>query len=140
MVQISCGESARSNSVPPAAFLWPAENPLRPQLKFFGTRLILVNACALSCCHHPGGEGWAMKQIRLMPSQKLREHAADALRRARRLPIGSDRNDLRQLAIGLRWLARHQLENDTATLSAASILARASANRSSLGGDDSRPL
>jgi hypothetical protein len=33
--------------------------------------------------------------------------AADVLRRARRLPIGPDRNDLRHLALGLRWLHRH---------------------------------
>jgi len=40
----------------------------------------------------------------------LEKQAADALRRARRLPIGSDRNDLRQLAIGLLWLHRHGME------------------------------
>jgi hypothetical protein len=34
----------------------------------------------------------------------LRRQAADALRRARKLPVGPARNDLRQLAIGLRWL------------------------------------
>lgn len=35
-------------------------------------------------------------------------HAADALCRARALPVRSaDRNDLRQLAIGLRWLDRN---------------------------------
>ena len=36
----------------------------------------------------------------------LEEQAADNLRRARRLPIGADRNDLRQLAMGLLWLHR----------------------------------
>lgn len=37
----------------------------------------------------------------------LRAQAADALYRARALPVGSpDRNGLRQLAIGLRWLER----------------------------------
>lgn len=37
----------------------------------------------------------------------LRSHARDVLRRARAVPIGSsDRTDLRQLAIGLRWLER----------------------------------
>lgn len=36
----------------------------------------------------------------------LKKHAVDALRRARRLPIGPHRNDLRQLAIGLRRLDR----------------------------------
>ena len=36
----------------------------------------------------------------------LKKHAVDALRRARKLPIGPHRNDLRQLAIGLRRLDR----------------------------------
>lgn len=36
----------------------------------------------------------------------VRKHAADALRRARKLPVGHARNDLRQLAIGLLWLDR----------------------------------
>ena len=36
----------------------------------------------------------------------LELQAADALRRARRLPVGAHRNDLRQLAIGLLWLHR----------------------------------
>ena len=37
----------------------------------------------------------------------LEQQAADALRRARRLPIGASRNDLRQLAMGLLWLHRN---------------------------------
>ena len=36
----------------------------------------------------------------------IRRQAADALRRARKLPIGHDRNDLRQLAMGLLWLEK----------------------------------
>jgi hypothetical protein len=40
----------------------------------------------------------------------LRRHAADALRRARKLPIGHDRNDLRQVAIGLLWLEKKGLQ------------------------------
>ncbi len=40
----------------------------------------------------------------------LERQAADALRRARRLPIGPDRNDLRQLAMGLLWLHRHGMD------------------------------
>ncbi len=36
----------------------------------------------------------------------LERQVADVLRRARRLPIGPDRNDLRQLAVGLLWLHR----------------------------------
>jgi hypothetical protein len=37
----------------------------------------------------------------------LEKQAAGALRRARRLPPGSDRNDLRQLASALLWLHRN---------------------------------
>ena len=40
----------------------------------------------------------------------LELQAADALRRARRLPVGADRNDLRQLATGLLWLHRRGME------------------------------
>ena len=40
----------------------------------------------------------------------LELQAADALRRARKLPVGADRNDLRQLAIGLLWLHRRGME------------------------------
>ena len=36
----------------------------------------------------------------------LRRRAAEALRHARRLPVGTERNDFRQLAIGLLWLDR----------------------------------
>jgi len=52
-----------------------------------------------------------------MPEERdmspLEQQAADALRRARQLPIGASRNDLRQLAMGLLWLHRngmHALE------------------------------
>lgn len=38
-----------------------------------------------------------------------RRQAAETLRRARRLPVGPDRNDLRQLAIGLLWLDKKGL-------------------------------
>ncbi len=40
----------------------------------------------------------------------LEEQAADALRRARRLPVGANRNDLRQLAMGLLWLHRNGMD------------------------------
>jgi hypothetical protein len=40
----------------------------------------------------------------------LEKQAADALRRARRLPIGPGRNDLRQLARGLLWLHRNGMK------------------------------
>jgi hypothetical protein len=40
----------------------------------------------------------------------LRRQAADALRRARKLPVGPGRNDLRQLAIGLRRLEKQRFK------------------------------
>jgi hypothetical protein len=40
----------------------------------------------------------------------LEKQAADALRRARRLPLGSGRNDLRQLASALLWLHRNGMD------------------------------
>jgi hypothetical protein len=40
----------------------------------------------------------------------LERQAADALRRARRLPVGPDRNDLRQLGVSLLWLHRNGME------------------------------
>jgi hypothetical protein len=40
----------------------------------------------------------------------LEKQAADTLRRARRLPIGAARNDLRQLAMGLLWLHRNGMD------------------------------
>jgi hypothetical protein len=40
----------------------------------------------------------------------LEEQAAHALRRARRLPVGAERNDLRQLAMGLLWLHRNGMD------------------------------
>jgi hypothetical protein len=40
----------------------------------------------------------------------IRKQATDALRRARKLPVGPHRNDLRQLAFGLRWLEKQRLK------------------------------
>ena len=40
------------------------------------------------------------------PMSPLRSQAADALRHARKLPVGHARNDLRQLAVGLLWLEK----------------------------------
>jgi hypothetical protein len=40
-----------------------------------------------------------------MDQTNLLENAAEALRSARNLPIGPERNELRQLAKGLRWMA-----------------------------------
>jgi hypothetical protein len=36
----------------------------------------------------------------------IRRQAAEALRRARQLPLGHARNDLRQVALGLLWLEK----------------------------------
>jgi len=40
----------------------------------------------------------------------IRKQVTDALRRARKLPVGPHRNDLRQLAIGLRGLEKQRLK------------------------------
>jgi hypothetical protein len=40
----------------------------------------------------------------------LEKQAADALRRARRLRVGAERNDLRQLAMGLLSLHRNGMD------------------------------
>lgn len=40
----------------------------------------------------------------------LEKQAVDALRRARRLPVGPNRNDLRQLAQRLLWLHRNGMD------------------------------
>jgi hypothetical protein len=50
----------------------------------------------------------------------LRRHAADALRRARKLPIGHERDDLRQLGAGLLWLDKRNI--DPATLHALNVV------------------
>jgi hypothetical protein len=50
--------------------------------------------------------GAAMSKLSITTIPPIRRQAADVLRRARRLPIGHARNDLRQLAIGLLWLEK----------------------------------
>jgi hypothetical protein len=45
----------------------------------------------------------------------LRRQAADVLRQARKLPAGHDRNDLRQLAVGLLWLEKRGLQQGRLT-------------------------
>jgi hypothetical protein len=54
--------------------------------------------------------GLAMKRPSDIQPSPLRLQAADALRRARKLPVGDARNDLRQLAIGLLWLEKRNLK------------------------------
>ena len=46
----------------------------------------------------------AKKRTSYKEKSPLRRPAADALRRARKLPVGHARNDLRQLVMGLLWL------------------------------------
>jgi hypothetical protein len=53
----------------------------------------------------------------------LRKHATDVLRRARKLPVGPDRNDLRQLAIGLLWLEKNNLLHTNVQNRVTTILA-----------------
>jgi hypothetical protein len=50
----------------------------------------------------------------------LERQAADLLRRARKLPMGPDRNDLRQLALGLRWLHRKGVDASFGTFGSMS--------------------
>lgn len=50
-----------------------------------------------------------MKQPKDVATSLLRKQAADALRRARELPVGHARNDLRQVAMGLLWLDRKRM-------------------------------
>jgi hypothetical protein len=52
----------------------------------------------------------------------LKRQATDALRRARKLPIGPERNDLRQLAIGLQWLERKGLAEKVASTGVLPLL------------------
>jgi hypothetical protein len=54
--------------------------------------------------------GLAMKRPSDTQPSPLRRQAADALRRARKLPVGHAGNDLRQLAIGLLWLEKRNLK------------------------------
>jgi hypothetical protein len=51
---------------------------------------------------------WGKKMGRTL--SVLEGQAADALRRARRLPVGPARNDLRQLAKELLWLDRNGMD------------------------------
>jgi hypothetical protein len=42
----------------------------------------------------------------------LRAKAAEVLREARKLAPGGARNELRQIAVALRWLMKHPLPNE----------------------------
>ena len=54
--------------------------------------------------------GSAMQRPSDIQISPLRWQAADALRRARKRPVGHDRNNLRQLASGLLWLDKRNLQ------------------------------
>lgn len=60
--------------------------------------------------HHPGDVGSRHEARPDAEDSPLRRQLPDALRRARKLPIGHERNDLRQLAMGLLWLERKGLQ------------------------------
>ena len=62
----------------------------------------------LSCCSH-STVGLAMQRPSDTQISPFRRQAADALRRARKLPVGHARNNLRQLASGLLWLDKRNL-------------------------------
>ncbi len=51
-----------------------------------------------------------MKRPSDIQPSPLRRQAADVLHRARKLPVGHARNDLRQLASGLLWLDKRNRE------------------------------
>jgi hypothetical protein len=68
----------------------------------------------------------------------LEQQAADVLRRARRLPIGAERNDLRQLAMGLLWLHRNGM--DALNGAALGIPAAHGASRTRAGRLETRPF
>ena len=66
-------------------------------------------------------EAMSAKKPEAIAPSPLRRHAADALRRARKLPVGHARNDLRQLAMGLIWLEKRGL-SETKQRAAAEAL------------------
>jgi hypothetical protein len=51
-----------------------------------------------------------MKTPSDIPTSLLRRNAAVALRGARKLPVGHERNNLRQLAMGFLWLEKTRLK------------------------------
>jgi hypothetical protein len=63
---------------------------------------------------------WRVMKYSAFKESPRRKHAADALRRARKLPVGHSRNDLRQLAMGLLGLDKQRFhvgaqQSDTST-------------------------
>jgi hypothetical protein len=44
-----------------------------------------------------------------MEAEEFVRLAAETLRKARELPVGPERNELRQVALGLKWMAKRNL-------------------------------
>jgi hypothetical protein len=59
--------------------------------------------------NHRQPMGLAMERPSERDVSPLRQRAADMLRRARKLPVGHEQNNLRQLAMGLLWLDKRKL-------------------------------
>ena len=49
-----------------------------------------------------------MRRAGMMKREGLLAYAEEILRRARKLPVGADRNELRQIAVGLKWMAKRR--------------------------------
>jgi hypothetical protein len=86
-----------SSRRPDAAQAWAVSEPLH-------------KACARNAIDSSGKAEPDREQQVENELSALERQAADALRRARRLPVGAARNDLRQLAMGLVWLHRNGMD------------------------------
>lgn len=76
----------------------------------------------LGCINQPNLplRSTSMKDPSDMVVSPLKRQATEALRSARKLPVGPDRNDLRQLAVGLRFLDKQRLKSKVQDRSMAS--------------------
>jgi hypothetical protein len=61
-------------------------------------------------CETRSGLRPSPSSVRSLDQVNLLQKAAEALRLARRLPVGAERNELRQVALGLRWMAIRELK------------------------------
>src|SRR6185312_16472804 len=97
------------------------ENAIRAPRRFLvAVSLTVPTAGPFSCTIRPAPlipagaffrvDGPTMRPASEPPPSPRKLQAADALRRARQLPIGPDRNDLRQLAVGLLWMEKKGLD------------------------------
>jgi len=83
--------ASMTKGVGPRSLNWKISSPRKAQDRSLGL---------------PSTWGQPLKQPKGVAISVVRRHAADALRRARKLPIGQARNELRQLAICLLWLEK----------------------------------